>query len=59
MVANGRTNWIGFVDLKMEAVNEVATRMTAKVIRTVSADVIGLIEAESRPSLIRSRPRSI
>jgi len=53
VVANGRTDWIGFVDLKVEAVNEVATRMTAKVIRTVNADVIGLIEAESRPSLIR------
>ena len=53
IVANGRTDWIGFVDLKMEAVNEVATRMTAKVIRTVNADVIGLVEAESRPSLVR------
>lgn len=53
IVANGRSDWIGFVDLKMEAVNEVATRMTAKVIRTVNADVIGLVEAESRPSLIR------
>jgi endonuclease/exonuclease/phosphatase family metal-dependent hydrolase len=53
VAANGRSDWIGFVDLKMEAVNEVATRMTAKVIRTVSADVIGVVEAESRPSLIR------
>ena len=51
--ANGRGDWIGFVDLKVEAVNEVATQMTAKVVRTVNANVIGLIEAESRPSLIR------
>ena len=53
IVANGRGDWIGFVDLKVEAVNEVATRMTAKVVGTVNADVVGLIEAESRPSLIR------
>ena len=52
IVANGRGDWIGSVELKMEAVNEVATRMTAKVIREIGADVIGLIEAESRPSLV-------
>lgn len=53
IVADGRSDWIGFVDLKLEAVNELATRMTAKVISTVKADVIGLIEAESRPSLVK------
>jgi endonuclease/exonuclease/phosphatase family metal-dependent hydrolase len=53
IVANGRGNWIGSLDLKLEAVNEVATRMTAKVIHDVGADVIGLVEAESRPSLVR------
>jgi endonuclease/exonuclease/phosphatase family metal-dependent hydrolase len=53
VVANGRGDWIGSVDLKMEAVNEVATRMTAKVIHEVGADVIGVVEAESRPSLVR------
>jgi hypothetical protein len=53
IVANGRGDWIGALDLKLEAVNEVATRMTAKVIHDVGADVIGLVEAESRPSLVR------
>ena len=53
MVANGREDWIGSLDLKMETVNEVATRMTAKVIHEVGADIIGLVEAESRPALVR------
>ena len=53
VVANGRDDWIGWLDLKTEAVNEVATRMTAKVIDTLGADVIALVEAENRPSLIR------
>jgi endonuclease/exonuclease/phosphatase family metal-dependent hydrolase len=53
VVANGRDDWIGWLDLKIEAVNEVATRMTAKVIDTLGADVIALVEAENRPSLIR------
>jgi endonuclease/exonuclease/phosphatase family metal-dependent hydrolase len=52
IVANGRGEWIGWVDLKYEAVNETATRLTAQVIRDVDADVIGVIEAESRPSLL-------
>lgn len=53
VVANGRGDWLGSLDLKMETVNEVATRMTAKVIHEIGADVIGLIEAESRPALVR------
>jgi endonuclease/exonuclease/phosphatase family metal-dependent hydrolase len=53
IVADGRADWIGFVELKMEAVNEVATRMTAKVIHEIDADVLGLVEAENRPSLLR------
>jgi endonuclease/exonuclease/phosphatase family metal-dependent hydrolase len=53
VVAEGRGDWIGFVDLKLEAVNEVATRMTAKVINEVRADVLGVVEAENRPSLLR------
>src|SRR5262245_47619632 len=32
VVAKGRGSWIGWVELKMEAVNELSTRMTAKVI---------------------------
>jgi endonuclease/exonuclease/phosphatase family metal-dependent hydrolase len=53
VVADGRDDWIGWLELKVEAVNEIATRMTAKVIQTIGADVIGVVEAESRPSLLR------
>jgi endonuclease/exonuclease/phosphatase family metal-dependent hydrolase len=53
VVADGRDDWIGWVDLKTEAVNEIATRMTAKVIQTLGADIVGVVEAESRPSLLR------
>jgi endonuclease/exonuclease/phosphatase family metal-dependent hydrolase len=53
VVADGRDSWIGWLDLKVEAVNEIATRNTARVIGDLKADVIGLVEAESRPALLR------
>ena len=51
IVANGRGDWIGWLELKTEAVNELATRMTAKVIGEVNADVLAVIEAEDRVAL--------
>jgi endonuclease/exonuclease/phosphatase family metal-dependent hydrolase len=51
VVATGRGSWLGWVELKVEAVDEQATRNTARVIRTVDADVIGVVEAETRLSL--------
>jgi endonuclease/exonuclease/phosphatase family metal-dependent hydrolase len=53
VIANGRADWIGWVELKTELVNEVATRMTAKVIADLDADVQAVVEAESRPALLR------
>jgi predicted extracellular nuclease len=53
VVASGRGDWIGWVDLKTETVNEVATRMTARVIHDVNADVLAVIEAEDRIALKR------
>jgi endonuclease/exonuclease/phosphatase family metal-dependent hydrolase len=53
VVAKGRGDWLGWVELKVEGVNEVSTRMTSKVIDSVGADVIALVEAESRPSLVK------
>jgi endonuclease/exonuclease/phosphatase family metal-dependent hydrolase len=53
VVADGRGDWLGWVDLETEEVNEVATRNTAQVLRDVGADVQGIIEAESRPTLVR------
>lgn len=51
VVASGRSDWIGWLELKKEAVNEVATGMTAKVIQDVNADILAVIEAEDRIAL--------
>jgi hypothetical protein len=53
IVANGRGSWVGWLELKKEAVNEVATRMTGKVIAELEADVLAVIEAEDRIALKR------
>ena len=53
IVAVGRSSWIGWAELITEPVDETATRMTAKVINEVAADVLCMVEAEDRPSLVR------
>lgn len=53
VVANGRGDWIGWLELKTETVNEIATRNTAQVIRDVDADVLGVIEVDNRIALRR------
>jgi endonuclease/exonuclease/phosphatase family metal-dependent hydrolase len=53
IVANGRGEWIGWLELKTEAVNEIATNMTAKVIKDVNADILAVIEAEDRIALTK------
>ncbi len=53
VVALGRGDWIGWVELIAESVDETAIRMTAKVIDELGADILGVVEAEDRPSLVR------
>ena len=53
IVANGRADWIGWVELAKEPTDETSTRMTARVIQDMGADIIGIVEAEARPSLVR------
>jgi endonuclease/exonuclease/phosphatase family metal-dependent hydrolase len=53
IIANGRPDWIGWVELATETTDEVGTRTTARVIGDIDADVIAIIEAEDRPSLVR------
>lgn len=53
IVADGRDNWIGWIELKTEHVNETATRNTAQVVRDVNPDVIGVIEVDNRIALKR------
>lgn len=51
VVAKGRGDWIGWLELKKEAVNEIAVEMTGKVIQDVNADILAVIEAENRIAL--------
>ncbi len=51
VVANGRGDWIGWLELKTEAVNQVAIQMTAKVIKDVNADILAVVEADDRIAL--------
>jgi endonuclease/exonuclease/phosphatase family metal-dependent hydrolase len=53
VVASGRGDWIGWVELKTEAVDEIAQRNTAQVIRDVGADLLGVIEVDDRIALKR------
>ncbi len=53
IVADGRASWIGWVELKMAPVNQVATQNTAQVMRDVGADVLAVVEADNRPALIK------
>jgi endonuclease/exonuclease/phosphatase family metal-dependent hydrolase len=52
IIAAGREDWIGWVELAVEATDEVATRLTARVIADVNAHIIGVVEVEDRPSLV-------
>ncbi|QFT59006.1 Endonuclease/Exonuclease/phosphatase family protein [Sulfitobacter sp. THAF37] len=51
IVADGREDWIGWVELKTETVDATAMLLTARVIFDVGADILAMIEAESRPVL--------
>jgi endonuclease/exonuclease/phosphatase family metal-dependent hydrolase len=53
IVANGRGDWIGWLDLATETINETSVQMTAKVIQDVAADIQCVVEAEDRPALVR------
>jgi endonuclease/exonuclease/phosphatase family metal-dependent hydrolase len=53
IIAAGRGDWIGWIELAKEPTNELGTRLTAKVIQDVDADILAVIEAEDRPSLVR------
>jgi hypothetical protein len=53
IVAGGRDEWIGWLELKTEPVKEVAIENTARVIRDLDADVLAVVEADNRISLKR------
>lgn len=49
--ANGRGDWVGWVELKTARVKVEAITMTARMIRDMQADILALVEIESRPVL--------
>jgi hypothetical protein len=51
IVANGRADWVGWLEMKTDIINGVATRNTAQVIRDVNADVLAVMECEGRHAL--------
>ena len=51
IVASGRADWAGSLELRGEPVDEVAMRNTARVIHDINADVLAVVEVESRPVL--------
>jgi endonuclease/exonuclease/phosphatase family metal-dependent hydrolase len=53
IVATGRGDWVGWVELKTEPVNAEAIANTGRVMGLVDADILAVIEAESRPALLR------
>jgi endonuclease/exonuclease/phosphatase family metal-dependent hydrolase len=48
VVADGRSDWVGWVDLTTEPVTAAAIANTARVIRDVNPQVLGVVEAENR-----------
>jgi endonuclease/exonuclease/phosphatase family metal-dependent hydrolase len=50
--ANGRADWLGWVELKREAIASTATTNTARVIADVNPDIQVLVEVEDRPALL-------
>jgi endonuclease/exonuclease/phosphatase family metal-dependent hydrolase len=53
VVAGGRADWIGWVELTTDRVDELALVNTARVLADVGADIVGVVEAESRLALKR------
>jgi endonuclease/exonuclease/phosphatase family metal-dependent hydrolase len=51
VAAGGCADWIGWVELRTEPVNRTAIQNTARVIKEINADVLGVVEAEDRPGL--------
>jgi len=53
VVAGGRADWIGWVELTTDRVDELALVNTARVLQDVGADIVGVVETESRLALKR------
>ncbi len=50
--ADGRDDWVGWLELKTGPVDETAFQNTARVIAEANVDVLALVEVESRPVML-------
>jgi endonuclease/exonuclease/phosphatase family metal-dependent hydrolase len=55
--AKGHADWVGWVELKKDAIADEAITNTARVIADVNPDVLVLVEVEGRPTLTRFHDR--
>ncbi|MBF6328191.1 endonuclease/exonuclease/phosphatase family protein [Nocardia transvalensis] len=53
VVAEGRDDFVGFVDLIKDPIPALAVTHTARVLAEVGADIVGVVEAEDRLTLSR------
>lgn len=51
ITATGRADWVGSLELLEEPIAHAAMQNTARVMVALEADVLGVVEAESRPAL--------
>lgn len=53
IVAEGRGSWVGWMELKPATIEDEAIKNTARVLADVDADIVTLVEVESRQTLRR------
>jgi endonuclease/exonuclease/phosphatase family metal-dependent hydrolase len=53
IVAGGRSEWVGWIEWRRELIQAPAIENTGRIIEEVKADVLCLVEVESRPVLRR------
>ncbi|WP_210453326.1 endonuclease/exonuclease/phosphatase family protein [Pantoea ananatis] len=52
IIAAGRADWVGSLELRRAPVDEIAMGLTAQVMIDLKADILTVVEAESRPALL-------
>jgi endonuclease/exonuclease/phosphatase family metal-dependent hydrolase len=55
--ANGRGEWTGWIEFDREVFDSKAVENTARVISEINADVVCLVEVESRPAIVEFNKR--
>jgi endonuclease/exonuclease/phosphatase family metal-dependent hydrolase len=55
--ANGRVDWAGWIEFDRETFDSQPIENTARVITEVNADILCLVEVESRPALVEFNKR--